>query len=220
MRHKPFALANAAIAAALLTLTTIPALAQQAALVGVLGNKALLVIDGKAPRTVGSGESVAGIKVISVTTDSALVETEGTKHTLRLGDTPVHITLGGSGGGKQRIVLRADARGHFTNSGLINGKFMQYMVDTGATMVTISESEAMRMGIAFKSGQPTMIGTGNGNVRGYRITLDNIRAGEITVHNVEAVVLPQPMPYVLLGNSFLNAFQMSRTNDEMVLERK
>lgn len=220
MRHKPFALANAAIAAALLTLTTIPALAQQAALVGVLGNKALLVIDGKAPRTVGSGEAVAGIKVISVTADSALVESDGARHTLRLGDTPVHISPNGAGGGKQKLVLRADARGHFTNSGLINGKYMSYMVDTGATMVTLSESDAMRMGIPYKNGQPAAIGTGNGTVRGYRIVLDNVSAGDITVRNVEAVVLPQPMPYVLLGNSFLNAFQMTRTNDEMVLERK
>ncbi|QIL69291.1 TIGR02281 family clan AA aspartic protease [Diaphorobacter sp. HDW4B] len=209
--------AKAAIASLLLGLA-IPALAQQAALVGVLGNKALLVIDGKAPRTLGAGDSASGIKVISVGSDNAIVESEGARVTLRLGDTPVHVSTGG--GGKQRIVLRADARGHFVSSGLINGQVMRYMVDTGATLVAISQSEAARMGVKYRDGQPVMIGTGNGNVEAHRIRLESVRAGDIELRNVDAVVLPQSMPYVLLGNSFLNAFQMSRNNDEMVLERK
>ena len=215
----PFpATAQATIAGLLLALA-IPAAAQQAALVGVLGGKALLVIDGKPPRTLGAGDSASGIKVVSVGSDNAVVESEGSRVTLRLGDTPVHVNNGG-GGGKQRIVLRSDARGHFVSSGLINGQVMRYMVDTGATLVAISQSEAARMGVKYQDGQQVMIGTGNGNVVAHRIRLDSVRAGEIELRNVDAVVLPQSMPYVLLGNSFLNAFQMSRTNDEMVLERK
>ena len=207
------------ITAALLGLASLPASAQQAALVGVLGNKALLVIDGKAPRTLGAGDSVSGIKVISVAGETAVVESEGLRVTLRLGDTPVNVVPTGASG-RQRLVLRADSRGHFVNSGLINGQVMRYMVDTGATLVAFSQSEAVRMGVKYQDGQQVMIGTGNGNVAAHRIKLDSVRAGDIELRNVDAVVLPQSMPYVLLGNSFLNAFQMSRTNDEMVLEKK
>ncbi|MDR2332527.1 MAG: retroviral-like aspartic protease family protein [Burkholderiaceae bacterium] len=195
------------------------AFAQQATLVGVLGSKALLVIDGNAPRTLGAGESVSGIKVVSVTGDSAVVESGGVRQTLRMGDTPVNISPT-AGSGKQRLVLKADSRGHFMNSGLINGQVMRYMVDTGATSVAFSQSEARRMGVQFENGQQIMIGTGNGTVRAHRVVLQSVRAGDIELRNVDAVVVPQPMPYVLLGNSFLNAFQMTRTNDEMVLEKK
>ncbi len=214
----PHPVIHGLIGCVLVALLAAPALAQQAALVGVLGSKALFVIDGKAPRTMGAGDSVGGVKVISVSGDSAVVESNGSRITLRLGDTPVHV--GTNAGGKQKLVLRADARGHFVNSGLINGKVMQYMVDTGATLVALSQSDAQRMGVKFEDGQKVMIGTGNGNVAAHRIKLESVRAGDIELRNVDAVVLPQPMPYVLLGNSFLNAFQMTRLNDEMILEKK
>lgn len=148
--------ALARFTAALLLTLTANAQAQQAALVGVLGSKALLVIDGNAPRTLGAGESVAGVKLISVNGDGAVVEFHGARHALRLGDTPVNVSASGGGGGKQRLVLRADSRGHFVNSGLINGKVMQYMIDTGATMVAMSQSEAKRMGVSFDGAQQVM----------------------------------------------------------------
>jgi aspartyl protease family protein len=47
-----------------------------------------------------------------------------------------------------------------------------------------------------------------------------VRVGEATVYSVPAVVLPQPMPFVLLGNSFLSRFQMKRQNDQLTLERR
>jgi aspartyl protease family protein len=50
--------------------------------------------------------------------------------------------------------------------------------------------------------------------------LDSVRIGDVEVFGVEAIVTPQPMPFVLLGNSFLTEFQMTRTNDQMVLEKR
>jgi aspartyl protease family protein len=52
------------------------------------------------------------------------------------------------------------------------------------------------------------------------MTLDSVRLGDVSVGGVDAVITPSPMPYVLLGNSFLSRFQMTRTNDEMVLEKR
>jgi aspartyl protease family protein len=62
--------------------------------------------------------------------------------------------------------------------------------------------------------------TANGVANGWLVKLDSVRLGSVEVFNVEAVVTPTAMPYVLLGNSFLNHFQMTRTNDEMVLEKR
>ncbi|WP_313302033.1 TIGR02281 family clan AA aspartic protease [Diaphorobacter sp.] len=207
-------------AAVLLALSAAPAMAQQAALVGVLGIKALLVVDGAAPRALGAGEALNGVRVLSVGKDSADIEANGTRLTLHLGDTPVHVGSAASTAATGRLVLRADSRGHFVNSGLINGKVMQYMIDTGATTIAISQNEAKRMGIDYERGTPIQVSTGNGIANGWRVTLRTVRVGEIEVHNMESVILPQPMPYVLLGNNFLSAFQMTRTNDEMILQRK
>ena len=55
---------------------------------------------------------------------------------------------------------------------------------------------------------------------GYRVVLSSVRVGEVQVFEVSAIVLPQAMPYILLGNSFLTRFQMQRNNDQLTLERR
>jgi aspartyl protease family protein len=62
--------------------------------------------------------------------------------------------------------------------------------------------------------------TANGVIQGWHIKLSSVRVGDVTVHGVDAVVSSGSMPYVLLGNSFLTHFQMTRANDQMVLERR
>ena len=64
------------------------------------------------------------------------------------------------------------------------------------------------------------VSTANGNAIGYQIQLDSVRVGDVQVYGVDAIVMPQSMPYVLLGNSFLTRFQMQRTNDQLVLEKR
>ena len=186
-------------------------------LAGVLGGKALLVVDGAPPKGVGPGQSHQGVKVVSVGRDEAVIEIDGARNTLRLGEAPVSIGARSSG---KRIVLTSDSRGHFVNSGLINGKIMQYMVDTGATAVSIGRPDADRMGLNYQQGKPILMNTANGSAQGWQIRLDSVRIGDIEVLNVEAIVTPQAMSYVLLGNSFLGQFQMTRTNDQMVLEKR
>ncbi|CAN7602451.1 retroviral-like aspartic protease family protein [Acidovorax sp. LjRoot66] len=197
----------------------LPAVAadQSIALAGVLGSKALLVVDGSAPRAVGPGETHQGVKVLSVTRDEATVEVQGTRRLLRLGESPV--ALGSSGSGK-RIVLMADNQGHFVNTGTINGKQMKYMVDTGASVVAIGRPDAERMGIKVDDSQKVIMSTANGSATGWRVRLNSVRLGDVEVLGVTAVIMPEGMPFVLLGNSFLTQFQMTRTNDQMVLEKR
>ena len=194
--------------------------AQSVALAGMLGNKALLVVNGTAPKTVAAGETHEGVKVISTSGDQAVVEQNGKRNTLRLGEAPVNMGASKSGGKGNRIVLVAGAGGHFLTAGQINGKAVQFMVDTGATSVAMGAQDAERTGINFKVGQPVIMSTANGSVQGYRIKLDSVRVGDVEVFGVDAVVTPQPMPYMLLGNSFLTRFQMLRENDQMTLTKR
>ena len=206
------------LAAALLAVTGLPtAYAQSVALAGILGGKALLVVDGSAPRSVAPGGSHMGVRVVSVGRDGVVLEVAGAQRTIQLGESPVSI--GGSAAG-QRIVLKADARGHFINSGFINGRVMQYMVDTGATTVAIGRPDAQRMGLKFEQGQPVMMNTANGTAQGWRMRLESVRVGDVELRSVDAIVTAEAMPYVLLGNSFLREFHMNRSGDEMVLQRR
>lgn len=196
--------------------------AQSVSLSGVSGSKALVVIDGGAPRFMAAGQSHQGVRLVSLQGDTAVIDIGGKRQTLRLGEAPVH--LGGAAteasGGAQRVVLTADGSGHFMPQGQINGRAVQFMVDTGATQVILGESEAKRINLDYQRGQRVTVQTANGTAIGYRLNLDAVRVGDAQVHAVGAIVLPQPMPYVLLGNSFLSRFQMQRSNDQMTLERR
>ena len=94
------------------------------------------------------------------------------------------------------------------------------MVDTGATGVAMSAADAERAGINYKGGQPVQMSTANGVTQGFRVKLGSVRVGDVEVYDIDAVVSPQPMPYMLLGNSFLTRFQMIRENDQMTLVKR
>ena len=193
--------------------------AQSVVLTGILGSKALLLVDGKPPKSVGAGESYLGVKVLSVTGETAVVDVAGRRVTLKMGDSPTQVGARGPASGN-RIVLTADSQGHFFTPGRINNQQMQFMVDTGASYISMSIAEADRMGIDYKKGQPVGMSTANGMVQGYRVRLSAVRVGDVSLTELEAVVTPASMPYVLLGNNFLTQFQMTRMNDQMVLERR
>jgi aspartyl protease family protein len=198
----------------------IGALADSVALQGMLGSKALLIVNGSAPKSVAPGETHQGVKVVSTAGDQAVVEIEGKRRTLRIGDAPASV--GGNGGGARgtRIVLPVGSGGHFMTQGTINGRAVSFMVDTGATAVSMGVSDAERLGLDYKSGERGMVSTANGNAPAWRIRLASVRVGDVEVFDVEAIIAPQPMPFLLLGNSFLNRFQMKRDADQMVLDRR
>ncbi|HEY9095566.1 MAG TPA: retropepsin-like aspartic protease [Hydrogenophaga sp.] len=194
---------------------------QSVALSGVSGNKALLTVDSGAPRFISPGQSHDGVRLLEVNGQSATVEIAGQKQTLQVGEAPVR--LGGAGqapGSGRRIVLTADRQGHFMPQGQINGRSVQFMVDTGATVVAIGEPEAKRINLKYLEGRRVLLNTANGSAIGYEVKLDSLRLGDVMSYNITAVVTPQPMPYVLLGNSYLTRFQMNRTNDQLALEKR
>ena len=193
--------------------------AQTVALQGMLGARALLIVDGAAPKGVAPGESHKGVKVISTAGDQAVVEIGGKRYSLRVGDVPASVGALGPVRGN-RIVLTAGSGGHFVTPGTINGQAVRFMVDTGATSIAIGVAEAERIGLNYKSGQAAWGSTANGVVTTWRLKLGSVRIGDVEIYDVDASVLPAGMPYVLLGNSFLNRFQMRRDNDQMVLEQR
>ncbi|GAB3190097.1 retropepsin-like aspartic protease family protein [Hydrogenophaga aquatica] len=205
----------ARLAGVLAAALALPCAAQTVDLTGTAGDRALLVINGGAPRFLAPGQSRDGVRVVGVEGDRAIVEVQGERRTLRLGDGP--MAAAPARAERPDIVLMADMGGHFTASGLINGRQVRFLVDTGATLLAMSETEAQRIGLPYKQSNPVRIKTANGDIVGHQVRLNSVSVGPHTSHGVAAVVLPASMPFVLLGNSFLSRFDMRRENDRMIL---
>ena len=194
------------------------AAAQSVSLAGQMGRKALLLIDGQTV-TLAVGEERMGVRLVSLDAGQAAVEWGGRVSTLVVGGAPASVTDGApvDSGGRE-VVLSAGPGGHFLGSGSINGRAVRFMVDTGASVVALGRDEADRIGLDYAKARRVMMQTANGNTPARLVTLSAVKVGDVTVANVQAVVMPQPMAHVLLGNSFLRRFQMRRENDVMRLE--
>jgi aspartyl protease family protein len=199
------------------------AMAADVNLNGVVGNKALLVIDGGKPRWLAVGEaSPEGVKLVAVTGDSAVFELGGKRQTLKMGESD-RLSSGSAstGAGTQSVVLASSGGGHFVTPGQINGQSVQFLVDTGASFITLGISDARRLSINYLGGQRVAMGTANGVVAAYRVKLDEVRVGGVTLNNVDGIVQPDTsMPVVLLGMSFLNRMEMKRDGETMTLKKR
>ena len=195
-----------------------PALATDVTLVGLIGAKAIVVIDGGAPRTLTPGQKTAeGVVLLGTEKDAASFEIEGKKRTLRMGQAYSAATRAG----RQNVTLSADTRGHFVTIGSINGGSVRFLVDTGATLVALPASEAKRLGINYLQGERGHVQTANGVAVAYRVKLDTVKIGDIEVNNVDAVVSENDaMGVALLGMSFLNRMEMKRDGQSMTLTKR
>ncbi len=212
--HRP----RAALAAAALLALATAANAQSVAFSGMLGAKALLIIDGQA-RSVAVGSTVDGVKLVRIDGAQVQIDAGGKMQTLRLGG---HAVVAGDtrAAGGSRIVLPVGSGGHYTGAGAINGHAMQFVVDTGATSVAIGANAASELGLDVRDSTATATMTANGAVAARRVTLNSVRVGDVTVYNVDAIVVPNTMPIVLLGNSFLAHFQWHSDSNSLILDKK
>ncbi len=192
-------------------------IAAEVAVVGMIGTRAILVVNDGAPQTVAvGGRSREGVKVLGVDGDVATLEVDGKRQRIRLGERVVRR----EGGVGEGLVLQADSRGHFLAQGRINGKETGFLVDTGATLVSLGKSDAQRAGVDFTKGSPGRSVTANGTVRVWRVQLDTLELGGMRVHNVEAAVHEQDLPFALLGMSFLNRMHWQREGDKLILRKR
>jgi aspartyl protease family protein len=195
------------------------AVATEVNVVGLFSGKAMVVVNGGKPRMLAAGEtSPDGVKLIGADSSAAVLEIDGKRRTLGMGQAANIQTSGASG--NPTTVLAADSRGHFVTIGSINGASARMLLDTGATMVSMSSVEAKRLGVSYLSGERGTVSTANGVVPAYRVTLNTVKLGNITLNQVEGLVQESSMPYVLLGMSFLKRVEMKRDNSTMTLIKK
>ena len=194
------------------------ALAADVVLVGLIGARAIVAINGGAPRTIAIGRKTAeGVLLLGTEKDSAEFEIDGAKKTLRMGQAYAQA----AGAGKQSVTLKADSRGHFVTTGSVNGGSVRFLVDTGATLIALPASEARRLGINYTQAPRGTMQTANGVAVAYRVKLDTVKVGEVVVNGVDAVVGENDaLGITLLGMSFLNRMEMKRDGDSMTLTKR
>jgi aspartyl protease family protein len=185
--------------------------------VGLFKDKAIVSIDGGKPRTLSAGQMVQGVKLVSADSDSASFDIEGKRRTLGMGQSFAGGTATDS---RPSISLTADARGHFAAAGALNGYPMTFLVDTGATAIAISATEAKRIGLDYRSGQAVGVGTAAGVVPAWRVKFNTVKVGGISVNQVDGMVVETGLNMPLLGMSFLNRMEMKRDGQTMTLTQR
>lgn len=193
-------------------------LAQSIVAEAVLGNLVVLNIDGQRSN-IRVGESKQNVTVISADNNYVDVEIAGKPLRLRIGAAAVTSRYTPST--KTEKILRNEF-GMYTTRGAINKKNANFIIDTGATFVAISEQHAQQFGIDYKrQGTPTQVSTANGIVPAYFIRFDSVTVGTITLSQVEGVVVTGGgLPEILLGMSFLNRVDVSYSGGIMTMEAK
>ena len=201
------------LALAFLLFSAVPAFATTVMVMSLAPGRADLVINGAAVRTLRDGQSSPeGVVLVSATPEAAVIEADGKRYRLRLGDNTIST-----------VVLKATPGGVFLTTVRINGVPVQAVVDTGASTVAINRVEAARMGIDYASGRRVVFGTANGQTTAWQVTLGRVQVGEIVVSNVPAAVLeggPERLPMVLLGSTFLQHVDIQRVGDTLTITKR
>ncbi len=187
--------------------------------IGLFSGKAVIVVNRGAPRTLSIGQATAeGVKLISSDSRAAVFEIDGKRQTLEMGQH-FESAAPAAAGGRSSVVLSPDARGHFITDAQVNGGYIRFLVDTGATLISMSAADASRLGIDYKNGEPgySIVADGR-HVPSYRVKLDSVSIGDITIFGVEAAV--REGGAALLGMSFLNRTEMRREGQNLTLTKR
>lgn len=187
-------------------------------LIGLADATAILVIDGSKPRMLRVGQTRAGVRLISVRNDLAIVEVDGERRELPLGGQVYSPPKSGAG---SSVTLSPNGNGHYVTRGSINGASVRFLVDTGASMVSMDASHARSAGIDYLEGRKEFASTANGIAEVYVVKLDTVQVGNILLTDIDGIVhADTDLPVVLLGMSFLNRLDMRRENNNLTLKRR
>ncbi len=174
--------------------------------IGLHGEKAKVSVDRrlhllKPSETVKKGR----VTLMSGAKSHAIVRVDGMNYLYKRGASRGTLL-------PSEVVLSRDASGMFASQGAINGKTVTFIVDTGASYVSLSSDQARKLKLRYKKNKPVKLHTASGTETGYVTTLDSVRLGGIVQLDVEAVILRGRFPSViLLGSTFLQGLRITQT---------
>lgn len=186
---------------------------------GLFSNKAVLMVDGKRHILAVGETSPEGVKVVSANSHSALLEVDGKQKQYGLGNT-VSVAFAERKSKKEKIFINSG--GMYLTFGSINGRSVRFLVDTGASAITMNAVQATNLGIRYKTtGEAAGVSTASGFEKAYRVHFKSVSVGDITESNVEGYVIDGDHPGpVLLGMTFLGRLSVEHSGNAMTLMQK
>ncbi|MCP4984223.1 MAG: clan AA aspartic protease [Gammaproteobacteria bacterium] len=185
--------------------------------IALFTDKALLQIGDK-QKIVKKGESFEGVILKSSSGRGAVVIIDGDE--VKLG---VNQSIAGNFKKPDRSSMKIypDQLGMYYTDGAINGQATRFLVDTGASFVTMSGRKARSLKIDFRRGIRSTAQTASAVVPVWQIKLDSVSIGGIQVSNVDATVIDGDQPFeVLLGNSFLQHTRLQKAGSVLEIKKR
>ena len=159
-----------------------------------------------------------GVTLVAANAREAVVAYQGQQHRLGLS----RQAAGNYTENKvNQIAIPADSLGQYRIRGAINDRYVDFLVDTGASVVALSSVEAEGLGIDFLRGERGTVQTAQGTAESYFLSLDKVTVAGITAYNVQAAVITGRYPVdILLGMSFLRQVSIQESGGVMTLVQK
>ena len=191
---------------------------------GLFKDKVIATIDGKQQILKKNKLTPEGVKLIKSNSKEATIEIDGISKIFTL-DEKIGSTFKPTSDNekpysfKKRVTIKADAMGMYKTSGQINGKTVEFLVDTGATLVSMSSDLAKQLKIKYEKGKKVQMMTAKGPTTAYVVELNKVKVGDIELYNITGSVSDDMSGKTLLGMSFLGKLDMKRKGKYLVLER-
>ena len=187
---------------------------------GLFQNKAIVTIEGKQRVLKQGTPSPEGVLLIKSNSERAVIEINGERDTYKL-STQIGSSFKNTTSSRS-ILIAPDAGGMYIINGAINGASVNFVVDTGASAVSMNSNVAKRLGIDYKlTGKESVSYTASGKDRIYIINLKRVRIGEIELRNITGAVHEGNFPVItLLGMSFLGKLDIKREGRLLELKKK
>jgi aspartyl protease family protein len=187
-------------------------------IVGLFKNQAVVQVSG-VQRLIKVGQtSPEGVELLSADTAQAKVRYQGEVYTLSLSN---RVHSGFRQADKASVAIPSDDMGQYRVRGAINAQYVNFLVDTGASVVALSSHEAGRLGIDYQRGQRGQVQTAQGTADSFFVIIDKVTVAGITAHNVQAAIIDGNYPVeILLGMSFLRQVSMQENSGVMTLTHK
>ena len=178
---------------------------------GLFKDKVVVTIDGKQRILKKNKLTADGLRLIKANSKEATIEINGTSKIFTLDEkivstfsegkhTPLIIV--------KKVKIKADNSGQYVKQGKINGKLVEFLVDTGATYVSINSNLAKQLRIKYEDGKQLIMETAMGQDTAYEVTLKSVKIGDIELRNVTGIVSDKMTDTVLLGMSFLGKLKV------------
>lgn len=129
-----------------------------------------------------------------------------------------HLALSAQHDGLREVVLRRNRDGHYLATGYIGDQPVEFLLDTGASDVSIPAPVAQRLGL--EKGRPLIYSTANGNITAYQTRVPTLGLGSIRLHDVRASINPfMAGDTILLGMSFLRHLEFTQQGDTLIIRQ-